>query len=231
MRQIPPPVCAAILGLLLASPASSAAQGPVRDRAAFVVTRGNDVIGREEYTLRQGRQSGGGRGFTLTVNAHYPPDRTSPIVISTIEFGADSQPATARIDLDTGERPSIFVAMSARRVTVRTVTPRGESAKQFPAAERTILLDEFMLSPLVMLPGTEEGNIRILAPRTDQMNLARLRDRGTEPVEVRGLERQLRHITLESDTEIRHLWYDDSWQLVKVELPQSGTTAVRLPRG
>ncbi len=230
MRRIPPSVWAATVGLSLASPAPSAAQGPALDRATFVIMRGSELIGREEYTLRQGRQSGGGRGFTLTVNAHYPPNRASPIVISTIEFGADSQPATARIDLDTGERPSIFVAMTARRVTVRTVTPRGESAKQFPAAERTILLDEFMLSPLVMLPGKEEGDIRILVPRTDQMDLVRLRDQGIEPVEVRGVDRQLRHITLESDAGIRHLWYDDSWQLIKVEVPQSGTTAVRLPR-
>jgi len=166
----------------------------------------------------------------LTVSSYYPPDRESPIIVATIEFAADSQPATARIDLDAEERPSVFVAMDSRRVTVRTVTPRGESAKQFPAADRTIVLDEFMLSPLALLPGRQDGDIRIMSPRADHMSPVRLTDRGMAPAEIRGVQRELRQITLESDTETRHLWFDDNWQLIKVEIPQSGITAVRLPR-
>jgi hypothetical protein len=218
----------ATVGLAATMSATTTAQGLVLDRASFVVTRGSEVIGREEFTLRRGRQSGGA-GLTLTVNALYPAGRASPIMVATIEFGPDSQPATARLDLDAQNRPSVFVAMSSHRVTVRTLTPRGESARQFPAMSRAVMLDEFLLSPLSLLPGRQEGQLTIFDARRGSRDVARLSDRGMGSVEVGGVKRELRHMTLGSGPGIHHLWFDESGYLIKVDIPQTGITAVRLP--
>jgi hypothetical protein len=149
---------------------------------------------------------------------------------STIEFGPDSQPTSARLDLNTGDRPSVLVALTPRRVTVRTVTPRGESARQYPALARTLLLDEFLVSQFVLLPSRREGDVAMVDPRTGLRSIVPLRDSGMESVEVRGVERELHHLVLAEGAETRHLWYDETGRLIMVEVPADGITAIRLPK-
>jgi hypothetical protein len=95
---------------------------------------------------------------------------------------------------------------------------------------RALVLDEFLLSPLALLPGKHEGQLTVFDARAGSRELVQLNDRGIRSVEVRGVERELRHLTLEAGPAVRHLWFDDSGSLVKVEIPQSGITAVRQPK-
>lgn len=219
----------AILALAVAIPGASTAQGVVLDRAAFVVSRGGEVVGREEFTLRRGHRSGAA-GYTLTVNAFYPAERPAAVLVATIEFSSDSQPATARMDLDTGDRPSVLVALSPRVTTVRTLTPRGESARQLPGLVHPVLLDEFLLTPLMALSSRREGQLTLFYARTGRRIIVQQRPAGMGSVTVRGVERELHHVTLGSDTETHHLWYDSSGALVKVETPGNSVSAVRIPQ-
>ncbi|UCG86038.1 MAG: hypothetical protein JSW71_19350, partial [Gemmatimonadota bacterium] len=162
MRHVVPALVAAITGL---APALSA-QSRLIDQATLVITRGSVVVGKEQFVLRSGRQSAPGSGFTLTIRAHYPADRTEPVLVSTVEFGPDSQPTTGRLDLDTGERPSFLVSVAPRRITVRSVTPGAESAQQYPAVARALLTDELLVSLYAILPSRREGTVTTIDPRT-----------------------------------------------------------------
>jgi len=222
-------VLAALAVLMPSAVRPAVAQGTVLDRATFIITRGSEVVGREEYVLRRGRQSGG-RGFTLTASSYYPADRSVAILASTLEFGLDTVLATARLDLDSEDRPSTLISFSPRRVTIRTVTPHGESARQFPATDRTLVLDEFLVAVFGILPGGSEGELTLIDARAGQRNVATLSHHGVEMTDVRGTERPLRHVTLSTGAELRHLWYDDQSRLIKFDFPSTVLAAVRLPR-
>ena len=221
----------AFVSVMHVSAPTAAAQGSLLDSAVFVITRGSTVVGREQFTLRSGRPSGSGGGFTVSVTAHYPPDSPYPTAASVIEFGADSQPISARIDLDRDDRPSVLVAFAPRRITIRTVTPSGESVRQLQGFARTLVLDEFLLSSFAFLPGRADGTVALVNPRAGQRVVVPLTDRGMDRTAVQGADRVLRHLSLGSGRDARHLWYDGEGRLIKLTVPAANVTAVRTPSG
>lgn len=225
-RYVSSPLLAAVIGLpLVTDPV--AAQGRILDRALFVVTRGSEVVGREEFVLREGRASGQRDGFTISARAYYPEDRPTPIMVSTIQCGPDSQPTAARMDFDSDDRPSVFVSLNSRRTTVRKVTPTGESARQFPAVDRTLLLDEFLISPYALLPSSREGSLTTINPRSGAREVVALEDLGMEVTTVQGESVSLRHFTLRNGGSVRHLWFDELGRLIKVSVESLQLTATR----
>jgi hypothetical protein len=218
------PLTAVIAGF---APTATAQSGVV-DQATLVVTRGSSTVGKEQFVLRSGRQSAPGSGFTLTVRAHYPANRSDPILVSTIEFGPDSQPVTGRFDLDAGDRPSVLVSVAPRRITVRRVTPGAESAQQYPAAARALLTDEYLVSLYAILPSRGQGAITTIDPRTGRSEELELADLGSGSTLVGDTRMTLRHLTLGSGNHVSHLWYDAQGRLMKVELADGSIIASRL---
>jgi hypothetical protein len=91
-----------------------------------------------------------------------------------------------------------------------------------------MLLDEFLLSPFVILPSQSEGSVTIINPRSGTRSRAVLEEEGVELVDLQGTQRELRHFTLGTGTNVRHLWYTNTGRLMRIELPSSGITAVRV---
>ncbi len=149
------------------------------------------------------------------------------IVESVIEFGPDSLPTAARLDVDTGDRPSLLVLFEPRRITVRRVTPGAESAQQYPAAARALLSDEMLVCLYTILPSSENGTVNLIDPRTGDKETLQLTDMGRVRTLVAGTEMTLRHLTLGSNERARHLWYDAEGRLTKVEIIATGVVAVR----
>ena len=136
----------------------------------------------------------------------------------------------ARLDLQGSGRPTLFVDFSARRITVRLRTSAGESASQYPSAARSFVVDDPLLAHFAMLPSATPGAVTLFHPRTGRRDQAPLEDLGTETTLVAGTERTLRHWTLGSGDLLRHLWYDSSGRLMKIEMPSAQLTATRVPR-
>jgi hypothetical protein len=225
-RYVSSPLLAAVIGLPLVTD-PGAAQGRILDRAVFVITRGSEVVGREEFVIRQGRAAGQGDGYTISAQAFYPDDRTTPTMVSTIQCGPDSQPTAARLDADTDDRPSVFVSINSRRITVRKVTPSGESARQFPAVDRTLLLDDLLISPYALLPSSREGSLTTIDPRSGDREVVALVDLGLEVTTVHGASVSLRHFTLGNGSSAKHLWFDELGRLIKVTIGSLQLTATR----
>ncbi len=217
-----------MLALLVGSytpPLAAVRQGSLLDQAVFVISRQGRVVGREEFSLRTGRQSGND-GFTMNATGYYPPSRARPTVMSVIELRPDSQPVRARFDMGP-DQPLAFVVIDPRRVTVRTVSPTGESARQYPGSPRTLIRDEQLLTLFSFLPGTTGGSVTLLNPRSGEREVIELRDLGFESTDVDGESQRLRHVTLGSGDSERHLWYDAAGHLIKVAIPSQQLTAVR----
>ncbi len=222
-----------LLSLMLAVPLYAfspilAAQDRILDQGQFLIYRGSDIVGREEFVVRKGRATSGS-DYSIVSASFYPPHNLTPSATWGLELGPDSQPTTVRIDVNGGDRPSVFVRFERRRITVRTVTPSGESARQFPAAGRALVLDELFISGYLIPPGLAEGTIILFRPRTSLRLVTTLKDDGMEQTSVGGRSRSLRHLKLESAAETHHIWFDDRGRLIKLEIPSDDLTAVRIP--
>lgn len=237
MKLVPPRTTTSLI-VLVAAFASAvqlqpiSAQGRVLDRAVFLVSRGSDLIGREEYRLHKGQLSEVGAtmvstGFTVSVTAYYPSSRSYASATSIVHLSQDSLPSGARLDLDGSGQPNAFVDFTARRITVRNRTAAGESAGQYPRPERVLLADESLMSMLAVLPGTTPGPMALFYPRTGRMSRVQLADHGAESTLVSDDERVLRHLSIEARDLEWHLWYDSRGRLVKLEIPTDGLTAIR----
>ena len=223
-------LAAALVIASLPQPAES--QSRVLDRAVFVVSRGSDIIGREEFRLHLGQLSEFGAsltstGFTVSVSAYYPSSRSYASATSLVHLNRDSLPSDARLDLDGSGQPNAFVDFTSRRITVRNRTSAGESAGQYPRPDRVLLVDDSLLSMLAMLPGTIPGPLTLFYPRTGRMMRVQLADHGTEATMLTDGERQLKHLIVESNDLSWHLWYDSQGRLMKLEIPADGLTAIR----
>jgi hypothetical protein len=135
-------VRAAALCLLLAHQVSSAlAQAaPI----TLVVTEGGKEIGREEFTLTQGRGRGA-PGTTLTAMAKYPATTTR--LTALLERTPESAIAKFQLDVESPNGTTVILAAgSGARLVVRTVAKGSESGRELPGGPDVVLLDDEVYS-------------------------------------------------------------------------------------
>lgn len=197
-------------------------QGPVLDSGSFVISRGGVVVGREEFTVRRGRSSGPD-GFTITATARYSVPRVNTLA-PVLELGADSLPVQLQFDVSGETQARVYARFGPRRITVRVVRPSGESARELPASGRTLVADDSVFALYAIRPAP--GPLEVLMPRNGQRAPAELVSLGTERTTLQGVSRQLEHWVLRGADE-RHLWYDETGRLMRVDLPSLSLSAER----
>lgn len=129
----------AIGTLLLAAPSLVAAQSAT---GTYVVSRGGNEIGREEFTLEPGTRDNRS-GSTLTVASTYPGAPRGGRVGTRLGRTADGQFVLFQLDID-GEQgeTTVLAAGAGARVILRTVTKESQRGREVPGGENVILLDE-----------------------------------------------------------------------------------------
>ncbi len=216
------------LGLLCSAGSALRAQGRVLDSGTLLVTRDGELVGREEFSVTEGRASGPG-GFTISVRSFYPADRPEPVVLPQVELGPDSQPVSTQIVERSEQERRVYLQAENRRVTVRSMSPSGESVRQFPSSERLVVADDSALALYAIRPGSS-GWVGQIWPRDQRRDVNRVEALGQEMVEVDGSSLSLQHFVLGAANQARHLWYDSRGRLMKVHIPASGLTATRSNR-
>ena len=215
---------ALLASLPLAVPAPGLAAQQARDAGTFVVTVNGAVIAREEFTVRDGR--GDARdGFTVTAR-RFGPEGGDPVLVLTVELGPDSQLTTAQLAEPARQRRT-YIQASPRRVTVRAVTPSGESVREYPGANALWLADDSGVAGFVLPPRPDAHTMTLLWPRDDRRETLELTDRGVESIPTGAGTLRARHVVLGSATDERHFWYDEQGRLRKVEIPGRGFIAAR----
>jgi hypothetical protein len=138
-------VRAAALCLLLAhqvSPALAQAVAPI----TLLVTEGGKEIGREEFTLTQGRGRGAS-GTTLTATAKYPASVPTTRLLALLERTPESAIAKFQLDVESPNGSTVILAAgSGARLVVRTVAKGSESGRELPGGPDVVLLDDEVYS-------------------------------------------------------------------------------------
>ncbi len=145
-----------------------------------------------------------------------------------VELGADSLPRVVQFEASNGDDRRVLAQFGARRLTIRTISAEGESAREYPAAGRNLVVDDSVFSLYAVPPGTASGPVRLVSPRNDTRTDYQLTDRGTESTLVAGERLSLRHLVFTAGTDVRHVWYDAAGRLMKVEIPSRRLVAERV---
>ena len=204
------------------------AQQRVLDSGTLMISRAGVLIGREEFTIRSGRASGSGDGFTIAATAYYPADRSQASLAITVELAADSEPASFQLNVLDQRQRRIYAQLGPRRVTVRTLTASGESVREYPGGSRTLAADDSSFALYAVLPGRAAGTVQMISPREGRRAAHELKDLGFERTDVGARSVELHHLVLDGPS-LTHLWFDEHDLLIKAEVPGAGLAASRAP--
>ncbi len=155
-----------LLVLLLPALAAGARQAaPIE----LIVREGGREIGREEFTLQDGRGRGA-PGTTLTATARYPATNPSTRLSAVLERTPESAIAKFQLDVEEPAGTTVILAAgSGARLIVRTVAKGSESGRELPGGPDVILLDDGVYSLYVTVAAlaTPAGRrLTAIFPRT-----------------------------------------------------------------
>lgn len=224
---MPSPRLPTMLALLVIAATPLGGQQRTVDRGVLLIMRGGEVIGREEFAVHLGTSAAAGPGYTVASTALYPPYRPQQSLTSVIEFGADSFPVVARLEVGNGQSLQVIAGFGPRRITVRRWSSTTESAREYPARERPFVVDDSVFAPFTVRPPATAQPSRAIALDGTLGETVSIRHRGSTETRVgdRTLTLDLVVITLGSQTV--SAWYDASGRLQKLEWPQRGVSVVR----
>ena len=207
--------------LLVLAPAGQISAQDSSD-TKLVVEQGGREIGREEFTLKQGRGRGA-PGTTLRATARYPANNPTLRLNAALERTPESALAKFQLDVEGPNGPTVILAAgSGARLIIRTVAKGSEAGRELPGGPDVVLLDEnvFSLYAAVADLATPSGKtLTAVFPRTARRaSFVARRD----PAGAGGGNR----VTLTGD--IRGtLATDAQGRLRRLELPESGTVVSR----
>ncbi len=201
------------------------------DRGTLLISHGGRLVGQEDFVLRRGRGSGAPDGFSVSSTALYPPDYPERRLVAVIEFGADAEPAASRHEVLDGERRRVLLRLDPRRLTVRNISPTGESAREYPGAARYVLLDDSLFAYHAVLRSAPAGAAEVVWLDGRRGGRVSVTDDGFETVDLAGTPLRLRRLTLTTSGETRQVWYDDAGRLMKVTIPRRRVSVERARPG
>jgi hypothetical protein len=213
-------VRAAALCLLLAhqaSPALAQAPAPI----TLAVTQDGKEIGRENFTLTQGRGRGAA-GTTLSATARYPATEAATRLTALLERTPESAVAKFQLDVESPSGTTVILAAgTGARLVVRTVAKDSESGRELPGGPDVVLLDDevFSLYATVADLATPAGKrLTAIFPRTGRRAAFTARREGA------GGER--RRVILTGDL-AGTLVTDAEGRLYSLELPAQNKVVTR----
>lgn len=158
-------IAAVLLSLLPA--AQAVAQEPLETKLS--ITQGGREIGREEFTLRQGRGRGA-PGSTLIAAARYPATNPTLKLTATLERTPESALAKFQLEVEGPNGTTVILAAgSGARLIIRTVAKGSEAGRELPGGPDVVLLDDqvFSLYSAVADVATPAGkSLTAVFPRT-----------------------------------------------------------------
>ncbi|MBN2336989.1 MAG: hypothetical protein JXP48_00500, partial [Acidobacteria bacterium] len=225
---------ASALVLFVLFPLCARGSEPAREEGEFEIRIDGEEVGREKYSIEV-RPDGVVSVSTGTLrNVVMGEERVK--VETRLEMDPHYMPRSYRVTTSAGERKGMLEGtFSPGQADFRYLlegTPRKSG----------LLLDEYytVLDANVFhhfafvgrLFDFDDGGAQaldVVIPQELDNGTVVIRDAGREPTEIRGREKRLRHLKLDSGRLLIDLWLDDGRVLQKIGLPQRRIEVVRRP--
>ena len=225
-------LAAALLTALLLGAGLAArprAQQGFLDQGTFVIARGGDEIGREEFAIRPVAGARGEGGMLAVATVRYR-DRE---LRAALELTLAHVPVSYQLDVTAAGRVEqrLTGQFSRGRFAVRIATPAREVAREFAIPPAAVVLDDDIFDQYYFVPranGAPE-QVSVVRPRQSTLVVGEVRSLGHDTVLVGGRSVAAEHyvLTLHGDDR-REFWFSASGDLLKVALPSGPITATRL---
>ncbi len=217
---------AALLALLAAAPAARAQE--FFDRGTFVIERGGNEVGREDFAIRRATGRGITGGILAVATVHYRDRDLRPA----LELTGDLTPISYQMDVSAGGRVvERYSAQFGRgRIAARLTRQQVEVLQEFPVPATVAVLDDDAFHQYYFLPRGAGGErlLRVLRPRTPALVDARVRSLGPDTVTVgsRTLPADRYALRL-GDADERYFWFTTEGDLLRVAEPARDLVATR----
>lgn len=215
----------------LVLPAPAAAQ-EVIDRGTFRLHRDGRVVGEERFVIRSERAAETRVIKALASVTLEREDGTVQISAALEASGPDLNPTGYQVETTDGGRQRIAGVVQRGRFLARIVSPRGEQLKEYVVSEGALILDENIAHHhyfLALRAARGIGRLPIIVPQQNRQIFAQVEVVGVESTDIGGRAMQLTHIVLRPQTgPVRHIWADDRYRVMKIEIPQTGFRALRI---
>lgn len=203
-----------ILLTLLVFPLPGTGQ-EVIDEGVLLIRRGREVIAREEFQVQVVST-----GYQITSTVSYPPRRTRVVMNSVLGLNTTFKPVSYESSARGARR--VIAQFGTRRVVFRRESERGESAREYPAAERMLVVSDSIFALVALAHGLPDGPIRLMWPRTDRQGDYDLTSEDIGTVEIAGRQVQVRRMVLTAGPDRREFWFDSLGRLVRIRIPSDG---------
>lgn len=218
--------------VLLATPPLAGAQ-EVIDRGAFRLYRQDRVVGEERFVIRSERAGEAAVTKAIGTVTLELDGRTVQISMALEASGAELDPTGYQVETTDGDRRRIAGVVQRGRFLARILSPRGEQLKEYVVSEGALILDENIAHHhyfLALRAARGIGRVPIIVPQENRQIFAQVEVAGVESTDVAGRSMQLTHIILRPQGgPVRHVWADDRYRVMKVEIPDAQFRAIRIP--
>jgi hypothetical protein len=210
---------ALLLSAALAASIATAAPAQVTtvDEGRFVITRGGQRVGTEDFKIRRSPDPTG-EVLTATATVAYQDRRLSP----TLRTDAEGAPLAYQVEVRVGSevQERLQGQIGRGRFSARVRTPSGESAKEYIVSDGAIVVDDQVFHQYYFLGrGEHTGTVPVVIPRRNVQVAMRVETRGSESVAIGGRQAPARHLVLTAPGEApRHVWLDAQGRVLKVQL-------------
>jgi hypothetical protein len=124
-------------------------------------------------------------------------------------------------------RERITVQASRDRLTARSQSPRGESAREYFLRPGMAIFDDEFAHEYYFLTLQGKDAVTAVLPRRNELTQLHVLSRGDDAIEIAGSRVTARHYVVSNPAGDRELWIDAAGRVLRVEAPALAFVAVR----
>jgi hypothetical protein len=221
------PLLTALAGGMLAPTSPAAGQVVPLDEANYRLFVGGSPVGQEHITIHR---LGLGQDARILGQSEISLDDGTQMR-PRIEAGTDLRASSYQNEFTGSEAGEVVVSRVGRRLVARTRSAAGESQREYPASDRTVILEPRVILLYYFLQpwAGSDTDLTVLDPRVGSRETLTLRLMGPEEVRVGRNPVQARHLRLEGPDARMDVWMDEEGRVLRLEVPGADFRAERLP--
>lgn len=224
---------ALLTALALTQRPGPAGGGPL-DEGTLVVRLDTLEVARETFRLVSRRVGDSTSGWVLATTTRWFGGGAPVVFAPVLELTPDSQPGALAYDVNgNGASLRITGQPGPGRYTLRYVAPGREGARELPDGPRSVVVDDSVFAPYLFAAwqaGPSPTSVTAIFPRTARRTLLTVTDLGVTGTTLNRDPATLRHVLIAGGPDGPvHVWLTADSRLMKVEIPDRGWRAERLP--
>lgn len=217
MCRFPTPTL--LLGLLLAIPYAAGAQNVTVDEGVFLLFRGDEQVGTEEFSIRR---LGAGGEARILANAVVEMDSGTDILRQrpVLEAEADGDAVSYQNRLAGDGETEVGIQAADRRFIARIRSAAGERERELRRTPDVVLLEGTVAHQYYFLAAQAAAGstIPVIVPHTGEQVRAQVTDVSQDRVRIAGTSVDVRRVTLDVGGESRQIWFDDENRVLQLSI-------------